>query len=259
MRRNGWFPILILLAAATPAAAQVRVVGRVVEDETGTPIPGVDVTVRNPYGAFLAHRITDERGMFEYYAKRANGIRFAAERIGYKPNTTPVLFFDQHDFFRVEVRLDRKAVLLAPLEVIARSGSRESAVLANFRSRLTHGHGHYFTRQDIEKRNPARVTDMLAELPGVRLLSAGSGLRRVVRMARTSGGNCPTQIWVDGFLINPQNVLLPNHDDFTIDDIVHPEDVEGIEVYSGLSTVPPEFLNRWARCGVVAIWTRHGH
>jgi hypothetical protein len=258
MRGNRWFLTLLLLAAASPVAAQVRVVGRVVEDETGIPIKGVDVTVRGPHGGYLAHRITDERGMFEYFAKRANGIRFAAQRIGYKPNTTPVLYFDQHDFFRVEVRLDRNAVLLAPLEVVARSGVRESPVLSNFRSRLVLGHGHYFTRADIDKRNPARVTDMLAELPGVRLQSSGRGLRRTVRMARTSGTNCPTQIWVDGFLINRQGVLPSTADDYTIDDIVHPKDVEGIEVYSGLSTVPPEFLNRWAHCGVIAIWTRHG-
>ncbi|MEJ2678304.1 MAG: Plug domain-containing protein [Gemmatimonadota bacterium] len=259
MRTYRWILGLLLLAAASPAAAQVRVVGRVIENETGEPIDGVDITVRGPHGGYLGHRITDERGMFEYFAKRGIGIRFAAERIGYKPNTTPVLLFQKHGFFRVELRLDRNAVLLAPLEVIAWSGHRESPVLANFRYRVAHGHGHYITRAEIQKRNPARVTDLLEELPGVRLQSSGQGLRRVVRMARTSAVNCPTQIWVDGFLVNPQGVLPPGVSDFTIDDVVHPDDVEGIEVYSGLSTVPPEFLNRWARCGVVAIWTRHGH
>lgn len=259
MYKHYWILGLLLFAAVTPAAGQVRVVGRVIENETGEPIKGVDITVRGPHGNYVAHRITDERGMFEYFAKRGSGIRFAAQRIGYKPNTTPVLQFDKHDFFRVELRLDRNAVLLAPLEVIAWSGRRESAVLANFRYRVTHGHGHYFTRSDIQQRNPARVTDMLAELPGVQLQSSGRGLRRVVRMARTAATNCPTQIWVDGFLINPEGVMEPGASNFTIDDVVHPEDVEGIEVYSGLSTVPPEFLNHWARCGVVAIWTRHGH
>lgn len=258
MGRHLWILGALLVTATSPVAAQVRVVGRVIENETGEPIAGVDVTVRGPHGAYLAHRITDKRGMFEYFAKRGSGIRFAAERIGYKPNTTPVLLFDRHDFFRVELRLDRNAVLLAPLEVVARSGKRESAVLANFRDRLVHGHGHYFTRDDIEKRHPNRVTDMLAELPGVHLQSSGRGLHRVVRMARTEATDCPTQIWVDGFLINPQGVLGHGVNDYTIDDVVQPKDVEGIEVYSGLSTVPPEFLNRWAQCGVVAIWTRHG-
>lgn len=258
MCRHRWYLGLFLLAVASPAVAQVRIVGRVIENETGEPIKGVDITVRGPHGGYMGHRITDERGMFEYFAKRGRGIRFAAERMGYKRNTTPILFFDHHDFFRVELRLARNAVLLAPLEVIARSGRRESAMLTEFRYRLAHGQGHYFTRKDIEKRNPNRVTDMLAELPGVRLQSSGRGLRRVVHMARTDATHCPTQIWVDGFLINPQGVMPPGVDDYAIDDVVQPQDVEGIEVYSGLSTVPPEFLNRWAQCGVVAIWTRHG-
>lgn len=34
--------------------------------------------------------------------------------------------------------------------------------------------------------------------------------------------------------------------------------VEGIEIYRGLSTVPAQFLNSDAKCGVVAIWTRRG-
>ncbi|MEJ2217502.1 MAG: TonB-dependent receptor plug domain-containing protein [Gemmatimonadota bacterium] len=258
MRKRHWIFAAFLLAVASPAMAQVRVVGRVIENETGDPIKGVDITVRGPYGGYLAHRITDERGVFEYFAKRGVGIRFAAQRIGYKPNTTPILFFGKHDFFRVELRLDRNAVLLAPLEVIARSGRRGSIKLANFRYRVLHGQGHYFTREDIEKRNPNRVTDLLAELPGVRLQSSGKGLRRVVHMARTDATNCPTQIWVDGFLINAPGILPAGADNYTIDDVVQPQDVEGIEVYSGLSTVPPEFLNRWAQCGVVAIWTRHG-
>jgi hypothetical protein len=32
--------------------------------------------------------------------------------------------------------------------------------------------------------------------------------------------------------------------------------VEAIEVFKGLGSVPPEFLNVYARCGVIAIWTR---
>jgi hypothetical protein len=60
------------------------------------------------------------------------------------------------------------------------------------------------------------------------------------------------QIFLDGMLItrgSPGGEVL-------IDDIVNPLDVEAIEVFRGLASVPPEFLTPDARCGVVAIWTR---
>jgi hypothetical protein len=42
-----------------------------------------------------------------------------------------------------------------------------------------------------------------------------------------------------------------------IDDIVHPHDIELIEVY-GEFEVPGEFANADVGCGVIAIWTRVG-
>jgi hypothetical protein len=44
--------------------------------------------------------------------------------------------------------------------------------------------------------------------------------------------------------------------DIQVDDLVSPLDVEAVEVFRGLSSVPPEFLTPEARCGVIAIWTR---
>ena len=41
-------------------------------------------------------------------------------------------------------------------------------------------------------------------------------------------------------------------------DIVDPSTVEGIEIYPGASTVPPQFNTREGNtiCGVIVIWTR---
>ena len=72
--------------------------------------------------------------------------------------------------------------------------------------------------------------------------------------------NCATQIFVDGFLLNRRTGSSRGAPpiDFRIDDVVSPSSIEGIEVYRGLSTVPAEFLNPDAECGVIAIWTRRG-
>ena len=65
-------------------------------------------------------------------------------------------------------------------------------------------------------------------------------------------GECPVQIFLDGMLATRNN----DGGGVLVDDLVSPLDVEVIEVFRGLSSIPPEFLTPQARCGVVAIWTR---
>ena len=90
---------------------------------------------------------------------------------------------------------------------------------------------------------------MLRRISDVAILPAGNG-RLAVRMARTAPGaghDCPVQIFLDG-------IRAPGLD---IDD-VPPGDVEGIEVYNGAGTLPPQFNDRRGTpaCGTIAIWTR---
>ena len=81
-----------------------------------------------------------------------------------------------------------------------------------------------------------------------------------VRIGRSAGYNCTTQIFVDGFLVNRRTGYGQGYrpEDIRIDDVVTPASIEGIEIFRGLSTVPAEFLSPDADCGVIAIWTRRG-
>jgi hypothetical protein len=244
----------LLLGAAT-ADAQVQLSGRVIEDSSGEPIVDATVVLQDSRGRRLAQQSTDETGFFSFVVSSAGSVRLQAERIGYRRATTPQLRFDGYTMFGVEVRLAVDAVLLAPLEVMVRSRTPVSPTLAGFERRRTTGTGSFLGREDIERRNPARVTDILLSMPGVQVQ------RRIVYMARSQ--NCPAQIYIDGFHINRQvgggggrrgSALTEM---FPIDDMVGPGSVEGIEVYQGLSQVPAEFLTpEAAACGVVAIWTR---
>ena len=159
-------------------------------------------------------------------------------------------------FFQVEVRLDPDAILLAPLEVIAWSERPMNGLHEGFKRRVRNGFGTFITRDQVERRNPVLVTDLLRDVPGLQVSASASGLRPAVRIGRSAGYNCATQIFVDGFLMNRRMGFQP--DDFRIDDAVSPQSIEGIEIYRGLSTVPAEFLNPDADCGVIAIWTRRG-
>jgi hypothetical protein len=256
---------LLALAALAPFAAPVgaqdpvRIEGRVVEEDSGEPISAVDVVVRAANDRYLASMQTDEEGRFQVDIRRADAVWLFASRIGYVDNRTPLLHFDDNRFFEVEIRLDPAAILLAPLAVVARRSGDRSPVLANFDHRVRTGTGYYITRRDIERVKPMYVTDLLATVPGVRIIPAGAGTRRIIEMGRTAGRNCPVQIFVDGMLVTRDlGPFTSGSGRFTVDDIASPNSVEGIEIYRGLSSVPAEFLTPEAECGVVAIWTRRG-
>lgn len=260
----GVLPLLVLhgawavghVGAQEEPAVEIR--GTVVDDAESTPLSGVSVVVLDSYGEALGRRTTSEGGEFSLRVRNRAGVRIRAGRLGYREVTTEFLPFGDGTLFVVEVRLATEAVPLAPLTVVARSGQRRSPVLTEFDRRAESGIGSYFTRRDIERIRPGLVSDLLARVPGVRLESSGgSNRRRTVTMSRSAagpgGGPCPVQIFMDGRLLTRGGA-----GDIAIDDLVSPGSVNGIEIYRGLSTVPPEFLNPSSRCGVVAIWTRRG-
>lgn len=253
--------LVVCAAPAERAAAQVRgeirLFGRVIDDETTEPIPGAIVELLNSRGSALGQALTNDHGAFVFIVPQHAGYRFRASRLGYRRTNTPTLWAEEHDTLHVEIRLDHEAVLLAPLEVTAWSRRvRPSPVTEGFRDRMASGLGYYVTREDVLERKPLFASDMLTSIPGVQLRSSGRGTSRQIFLTRT-GGNCPAQIFVDGMLLNGSSPGMAAPD-FTLDEAVAPGSIEGIEVYHGLASVPAEFLNPDSRCGAVVVWTRRG-
>lgn len=247
-----------MMGAPSDLRAQVRIEGRVIDNESLAPVPEAEVRL---YNARLDWKVidrtfTDPSGAFSFTVEDENGYIFQAKRIGYAVTETPVLWTDGYREYRVEIRLDPDAVLLAPIEVVARVKGRESPVLSNFQHRAESGFGHYITHEDIQRLDPSRVTDLLAHVPGVRLESSGAGLRRDVYLGgRTGLAPCKAQIFLDGMRWS-RRLLGEAQSGYTVDDAVLPADVFGIEVYTGVASIPAEFLTPESQCGVVAIWTR---
>lgn len=246
-----------LQSAADPAAAQqrVRVEGTVADNAGGRPVPYAGITVRRPGGRFVRSIQADSLGRFDFEVRGLRGVQMRVEGLGYESTNTPVLYFDDKLYVEVEVRLDADAVLLAPLEVLVWSEVGSSGFFDAFRRRVRNGMGIYITRADIEESNVSFVSDLLRTVPGLQVGSSGSGLRNSLSFGRSLAMRCYPQIFVDGMLMNPPSVGEANA---RLDDFVTPSSVEGIEIYRGLSTVPPEFLTPEAECGVIAVWTRRG-
>lgn len=243
---------------ASPAAAQIRLEGRVVDDETNLPIAGARVEIFDFTWQRLGQRSTNAEGAFSYPLRRPGSYHVRVGRTGYA-RTTPRLVTGAHSYINVEVRLKSDAVLMAPLTVVARSSSLTSPVLDNFHARLRLGMGTYITREDLQRLRPNYVSDVVTRVPGL-FLASHNGMGRQIFSGRTQGTapGCPAQIWVDGFLMNPRSSVDGEVMGMTLDEAVRPEDVEGIEIYNGLSTVPAEFMSLDSRCAVIAVWTRRG-
>ncbi|HWK89188.1 MAG TPA: TonB-dependent receptor [Longimicrobium sp.] len=253
--------LLVPLALCAPGRAahgQEAVVlrGRVTEDATGAAVPGAVVRVYDAAWQQLGRAVTSRAGDFGFTLRGRGPFRLHASRLGFQGATSPPLWTEGHDFFELEMRLDRSVVLLAPLEVVSRARVHISPVLDDFRARQAAGIGDFFTREDIERLHPAFLSDLLATLPGVHMESSGFGSQRTIYFAR-SQGRCPAQIYVDGLLVTrttPRGELVES----SLDASVHPEEVEAVEVYKGLATVPAQFMTTGSDCGVIAIWTRRG-
>lgn len=257
--------LLVLLLAlqtglASPAPAQTVLRGQVLEDTTARPIPSARVFLINRYGKTIGYALTDSLGRFEFRVGAAERLRLEAQALGYESAVTPVLWMvEDHQYAAVELRLARHAVLLAPVEIVALSPPpKVGPVLENMEFRRTHGFGLWISRQEIEARNPARLSDMLEEIAGLSAerRGGGAGGNRALRMGRSlagpGGGDCPVQIFLDGRLATRQ----ARGGDVTVDELATPADVAAIEVFRGLASIPPEFLTPQSRCGVIAIWTK---
>ena len=239
------------LAGQARATSVIR--GRVLDEATSTGIAAVQIDFLDGSTRVRGTAVTDSAGNFALPNVPSGAFRLRATRLGYARTLTPYWRIQSSEVLTVNVRMDPQAMSHTPLEITAKYRNRPP-VIADFleRARRQNG-GTFITRDEIERRQPFRITDLLAGVPGVEVATVpGVGREnRVVRMARTPGRVCPVQVFVDG-------VFASRIGESPVDDLASPTELEGIEVYRGTSTTPPEFLTADARCGVIALWTRRG-
>lgn len=230
---NGALTGQVLADSATPLAqARIRVIGA-----TTVAVSGAD-------------------GRFSFGDIPAGHQMLEIRRLGYVAFTQWVKIV-AGETQNLQVTLDLVPVALKPVEV------KGDAVLwpamEGFEERRAHAGGHFFDRIEIAQMQPRLFTDVLRRVPGVQIQpSTGAfGGNEMVRMTRTVGVSglsaCPVLFYLNGM---PLQVAR----DMSINQYVTPEDVIAIEVYSGSSQIPPEFLSNQlnSRCGVIVIWTRIG-
>jgi len=241
-------PGVLAILIAADAGAQEGVLGTgcirgLVRDSMGQAIIGAQVTIP---GTVLVIE-SDDSGRFELAKVRPGMMSLRFRRLGYQPDTVELLVLAGKTI-PLDVTLSRLAVALTPVVITGRA--ELTGWRAGFYQRKTVGSGHFFTRDDIERRNPSMMSDMFRMIPGVSVQASHGMIRNQLRFRGSRG--CAPLTWLDGAPLSAG--------EFDID-ALSPRSIEAFEVYTG-TIVPPRFSVAPGigprTCGAIVIWSREG-
>ncbi|MEO5589685.1 MAG: TonB family protein [Gemmatimonadaceae bacterium] len=235
--------LICAMAVAATAAAQspVGVIKGVVRDSLGTPVNFAEVVI---VGTRDIRTFSDSQGRFRLSGVPFGEVDLRARRLGFRPSLATVQF-SRGTEPEVELRIYASPDYLPNVEIREQREAFDGR-LAGFKARSEKGAGHFITRERLERVHSYRFTDVLREVPGIRFRPIAGGGGTTVNLR---GALCPPLVFVDG---NPATAGTVDLEMFDL------ASVEGIEIYSGMATVPPEFVTGRGleRCGVIAIWSR---
>lgn len=213
-------------------------VGRVVDAESRAPMVGATVELREKQ----LRTVTNAEGYFTFGSQPWGAYTLDISNLGYAAVQVPVRV--QGDLTQiVEVALSQDALELEGLTVTVqpRNLRRDMDGLVH---RMDLGFGNFVTRDVLERRPMAHVSELLREVPGILVEQNGLSTSLEVR-----GRPCAPNVFLDGVRY-PWDVTSGA-------DLVLAQDLEAIEVYKGME-IPGEFLlpGQARACAAVVLWTR---
>lgn len=217
----------------------VQVGGQVVDNESGDPVWGAAVSLAaGPSGTRgLGTRVSGEDGRFLFRSVPPGLYRLYVATQGYQRMNDTLQVSAEEDLELI-LPLSRDPI---PLEPIIVTAERWVPPRRDYERRAQSRSVFLVTREEIEKRNPQGLSDLLNAVPGgIVVPTPPYGYTLLLR------GQCRPGIWLDG-------VKVP--DVSSIDQFMSAHDVEAIEVYHGFE-LPVEF--GVDPCGGILIWTRMG-
>jgi hypothetical protein len=237
----GMLHVQQLQLALSDPAKPGELVGRIFDATTRTPVAGADVALQETG----RRTVTNKHGYFSLGTLPWGIYTLDVKNLGYGDRTLAVRVAG--DLTQIaEIALSGEALELEGLNVTVQ---RRAALLDvdGLIRRMSVGFGTVLTRDVMERRPNARVTDLLREVPGVQVNKRGYSTTLEVR-----GRSCSPNVFVDGMprMWDPSEGL-----DFFVSD-----EIEAVEVYRGLTEIPGEFVmpGQIRPCMAIAIWTRRG-
>lgn len=238
VRRAGSIIAWLLLPTAAFAQSSVTMRG-FVHDSIGGVVSTAHIGIRGR----STETLSDSAGEFRLFDLAPGKVVLEVRRLGYRPVSIPV-DLRVGSVAGVDVQLTALPEELAPVRVFRRAEAYDSR-LAGFNERKNKHVGYFVTRDKLDRMSSARFVDALREIPGVSLRTLRGGVVTV----SLRGARCAPMFYLDGFPATAGAMDL---------DMIDLSGVEGIEVYAGMASIPPEFMSvvGGERCGVIAVWSR---
>jgi hypothetical protein len=250
MRRTlCWFvivlgPLALAAQAVTAQVPTVRIRGQVT-DSLGIPNPRAAVLLRSASISVT----TDSLGLFSFDHVVAGLQLLQVRAIGWRP-----LYFtiqtEPGEEWVGRVGLEPVPQTLPELRVTGRLAKPEryagTTMYDDFFRRRRTATGVFRLRDEIDRLTPLYTADLLKGIPTVRVSFGGGST--AVRFTRCEGPGAKVGVWLDGIRIRAKSA------DEALS-LVSPNDIEAIEVYTGASRIPGEFLED--SCAAIVLWSRY--
>jgi hypothetical protein len=241
------FALIATLAWAAPVSGQpaadsdVPVTGVVLDLPTGAVLPAASIALyRSDDDRASRESLTDDDGRFHLEPVPPGSYRIEVSALGYR-TVRESLEIRAHGPLDVQIEIVPEALELEPVVVTVTSSRWLGRT--GFFDRRTRAVGTFFTRMEILRNaTTSLLSDVFRMVPGARVVPpAEFGQTARVEFR----GGCEPALFVDG------NPMISGT---SVDDVLQAHDVEGMEVYRGI-TVPPQFSGRGS-CGAIVVWTR---
>jgi hypothetical protein len=242
--------VLAVIAAAhsVPAAAQLlqdrtAIMVAFVTDSAGKPLSGAEIQV---VGTSLRGN-TDDAGRVALLAVPTGKAVLRVRRLGYSELTIPISVtpgvMPESRYKLKPVATDLTKVVVTGRYMVPDRYAGTTR-FDGFYRRRAEGLGTFFDREFIDARRAQKSEDLLRMVNGIRITYRG--YTPMVKFARCEQYN----VFIDG---------IRSHDGLLDFNSLSPLDIEAMEVYRGMSEVPPEFSPRPSDCAAIVVWTRwHG-
>ena len=237
--------LCLFLLAPAMLAGQERdvpsaVFGRAIDQESRTGISGVRIAALDERGRERGVALSDSIGLYRITLEPGTYL-LRAQRIGYQNTETRTFELDVHTHLETLLQMSVQPVSIEPLIIV---GTRTMVGrLVPYYERLDReslGRGRFITRAQIDSMAMPGITAHM-EVYGVPMLSNRRGEKWP-----TGTGRCRMRVFIDD---------VPA-EGFVIDELVRPDNIEGVEIYRSAYEAPPRYSSRGNTCGIVLIWTR---